>query len=501
MAKEPPVTGDPASGPAWSLPLQLARRAAAGDDSAVEDLQSLSAAHHERFNKSNDSSGFHTMYPAFELLGYEAAEGNEQAFRALLDALSRTYLKGHACRGLGIAAGAGHPEALRILLNPDDSAHVLRSSAVFELHTAAENGNRDAIAFLIRIAHDPKAKPLWHGAVDGLRRAAAAGQEAAIDALVELSTSNPARRSEMVLGLRAAAIEGSEKAADALRGLNESVPEAIAFCTPANPAISPRRDKASWARRPAPPDESEAAATLRWTRQAVGLAMAIADGDLDSLGDLDRLASRVYQPAYRSGEQRPEVIEAAFNLLGSEAGGGNEHALRALVRSLHRRHLSAFAPEGLSLAAQQGNPAALQAITSMDWSGRDAQGLIRRMKEPAERGDGTAIDLLAQIAGQPQLKPLRHLASSPIATAAERGHGYAVDVLIELGRNDKGYRPDVLRGLRAAAGQGHERAATALKEMETGPNAAGERIMPKSPKSAPTTSPAQLPSSGTPVEG
>jgi len=71
---------------------------------------------------------------------------------------------------------------LQSLLNYDQNG-ILLSSAVDALSAPASNGNEQAIDILAAVLKDPKKKPLWQMASDGLRNAAANGNATAIEAL------------------------------------------------------------------------------------------------------------------------------------------------------------------------------------------------------------------------------------------------------------------------------------------------------------------------------
>src|SRR5207247_9043329 len=111
------------------------------------------------------------MRAAFDVLGEQAAAGNEKAFAMLKASLGPQHLRSFAPAALGKAAAAGHPEALDILVHHERYG-ILLSTAVFALQEAAAQNNEKAVDFLVAIIDNPKQRGLWQAASQGLAGAA-----------------------------------------------------------------------------------------------------------------------------------------------------------------------------------------------------------------------------------------------------------------------------------------------------------------------------------------
>jgi hypothetical protein len=122
---------------------------------------------------------------------------------------------------LGIAA-ANRPEALELLLHPEENGFLL-SGAVGALSDAAKNGNERAINFIYDVSTKPEQKALWRMAADALGPQAAEGNEQAIAGLANMiGDANRNVRSVVRNKLNEAAARGSAAAANALRELDGS---------------------------------------------------------------------------------------------------------------------------------------------------------------------------------------------------------------------------------------------------------------------------------------
>lgn len=164
----------------------LAERIANGDQAALDELRDTAKKLYRDidFNKEKERvvSNLVLMRAAFNVLGEEAGKGNDKAFQALKTCFGTSNLSSFAPDALGIAAAAGHKEALGILLN-HDAWGILKSSAVFALRAPAEANIEPAVDFLIAVILNPNDRPLWHGASVGLVGAATKGNQKAKDAL------------------------------------------------------------------------------------------------------------------------------------------------------------------------------------------------------------------------------------------------------------------------------------------------------------------------------
>jgi hypothetical protein len=172
----------------------LAERIANGDQSAFEELRDTATELYRDidFNKERERvlSNLVLMRAAFNVLGEQAAKGNDKSFQALKTCLGTSnHLSPFAPDALGLAAAAGNTEALEILLHHDRWGIIL-SSTVFALRPAAENNDERAVDFLIGVIENPSDRPLWHGASEGLAGAAMKGNPKAKAALEKYEAAN-----------------------------------------------------------------------------------------------------------------------------------------------------------------------------------------------------------------------------------------------------------------------------------------------------------------------
>lgn len=172
----------------------LAREISAGNQAALTRLETIKVELYRDINhdleKARSLSNLVLMRAAFDQLGKDAGAGNENAFRALKQALGTEALQSFVSDSLGIAASAGHTEALEILLNYKKWG-MLRSSVVFAIAKPASKNNERAVAFLADVLNDPTARSLFDAASRGLVGAALAGNERAKAALETYAARDP----------------------------------------------------------------------------------------------------------------------------------------------------------------------------------------------------------------------------------------------------------------------------------------------------------------------
>jgi hypothetical protein len=207
---------------------EIAAAACQGDTNAVNQLAELNRMALESFKAARASSQnaeelgaltkdlFAPIHAAFKEIVEQAVAGNQSALDALSSAAQTKELQEFAIGGLGTLAGLGNETALDALLNPGHY-DIHSPSTLGALKPAAVNGNQRAIDALAAVALDGNAQTLWFVAAAGLEHAAAAGNEVAIDAMINiLKSENPNVRSRAIAGLTQAA-QKSFKAAQALR--------------------------------------------------------------------------------------------------------------------------------------------------------------------------------------------------------------------------------------------------------------------------------------------
>lgn len=164
----------------------LAGQIALGDPAAYGRLEEIANELYRDINFETERervmSNLVLMNAAFDELGAKAGAGNQHAMEALKNATTSPRLRGGAAYALGTAAAAGNKEALDMLLNFEQNG-ILLSSAVGALEKCGNKNEPRAVALLVSVLNDPKAKPLWHMASQGLVGAARAGNPEAKAAL------------------------------------------------------------------------------------------------------------------------------------------------------------------------------------------------------------------------------------------------------------------------------------------------------------------------------
>jgi len=174
----------------------LATRICEGDDAAFGELRSVATELYRDVDLRSEPERARTnlllMRAAFRELGEQAGRSNAHALAALQSAAFVRQLRSHVDEALGIAAAAGNEHALDMLLQHQDW-NILLSSAVFAMRLPAEKNNERAIEFLIGVLENPKHRPLWYGASNGLKTAAENGNAKAKAALEKYEKENPQR--------------------------------------------------------------------------------------------------------------------------------------------------------------------------------------------------------------------------------------------------------------------------------------------------------------------
>jgi hypothetical protein len=187
-----------------------------GDYSALDKLADL-AATARTMPLDEQAAARAAIESALSWLGTEAGNGNTAALQAVWQATRVRELQGFAVKALGQAAALGNEEALKPLLDPEKYL-ILSTSATIALKPAADAGNERAIQALAATATDPKNQTFGLLVVNGLEKAAAAGNAIAIDGLATLAAAdNPNVRRQAVLALEAAARKNQPRAEAALR--------------------------------------------------------------------------------------------------------------------------------------------------------------------------------------------------------------------------------------------------------------------------------------------
>jgi len=170
----------------------LAKRICAGDADSFDELSKVAEGLYRGMDGKTPQAQkmlvWSRMSAAFDLLGDEAAKGNDNALEALKKCLTqKSALKGEAPHALGKAAAAGNAEALDILINYQQWG-IERLSAYFALQAAGDANQESAVNVFIAMASDPvAAKKQYYGVgwlvKEVLQNAASQGNQKAQEAL------------------------------------------------------------------------------------------------------------------------------------------------------------------------------------------------------------------------------------------------------------------------------------------------------------------------------
>ncbi|GEM_PF-4256863 len=160
---------------------QLGQSAANGNLEAVDRLAEIAVDLRKKPGSDSASAlraNRELLEPAFDAMAKAVGRGNAKAFDALTYALGKSYIQGIAASSLGELAANGHKAALATLLDYKANG-ILLSTATISLQRAAEKNIPEAVEFMIDIIESGKSKALWRLAANGLRSAAAKGNQRA----------------------------------------------------------------------------------------------------------------------------------------------------------------------------------------------------------------------------------------------------------------------------------------------------------------------------------
>jgi hypothetical protein len=191
---------DGTTGPTRESMRSVAKRIAAGDGAAYEELSGAARELYRGIDYQKEAArlrmNLFKMKAAFDVLGEEAGKGNSKAMatlkRCLHDPGSRSHLSSFAPDALGIAAAAGQEEALDVLLHYDEWG-ILESSAIFAMAAPASANRERAVEFMVSWLSNPQ----HHGggmalsATEPLKQAADKGNQQARAALAKYQQANP----------------------------------------------------------------------------------------------------------------------------------------------------------------------------------------------------------------------------------------------------------------------------------------------------------------------
>lgn len=182
---------------------ELGTRASKGKRDAIDEIRKIADELYANIDyhkeKVRTRSNLMLMKAAFEPIAIAVGNGSQKALDILFYANHSSRLKSFVPHAMGTAAAMGNKQALEALLNHDRYDWLL-SSAVFALQGAAEKGIPEAVDFLIEVVENDSAHALWHGATQGLVKAAREGNERAHQALDKYAAYKEARKRERSKG-------------------------------------------------------------------------------------------------------------------------------------------------------------------------------------------------------------------------------------------------------------------------------------------------------------
>ncbi|HEY1664020.1 MAG TPA: hypothetical protein VGI03_16495 [Verrucomicrobiae bacterium] len=168
------------------------------------------------------------------------------------------------------------------------------------------------------------------------------------------------------------------------------------------------------------------------------LGRRVADGDPAAFDELANTAQKLYGEIKNYQKEHARVMVllgrmmAAFNVIGEEAGNGNDKALQVLEKCLTQRgHLKSFAPEALGTAAASGNKQALDILLHYDHWGIPPSTVFSALAKPAKANVEPAVDYFANGLAAGQDGYFVNVATNALATAADLGNQTAKDALVK----------------------------------------------------------------------
>jgi hypothetical protein len=136
--------------------------------------------------------------------------------------------------------------------------------------------------------------------------------------------------------------------------------------------------------------------------QMRALARRISEGDNAAFNELAAIAKKLYGEIKDYQKERVRVMvlmfrmHTAFDVLGTQAGQGNEKALAALKKCLEQKgHLQSFAPDALGIAAAGGNKEALDILLHYERWGILESSANFALCMPAEANVAPAVDYVS----------------------------------------------------------------------------------------------------------
>ena len=170
------------------------------------------------------------------------------------------------------------------------------------------------------------------------------------------------------------------------------------------------------------------------------VAQRIGAGDAAAFDELQTISESLYRGIdYKTEQQRVltnlALMSSAFESLGRGVAAGNDAAFDAVRRSLAVRHLSAFAPRALGIAAAAGHQESLDMLLNYADSKILLSSAVSALRPAAEKNNELAVQFLLRVLEDPSHRPLWHMASQGLRTAAAAGNVEAVTALKTYDQN------------------------------------------------------------------
>jgi hypothetical protein len=196
------------------------------------------------------------------------------------------------------------------------------------------------------------------------------------------------------------------------------------------------------------------------------LGLAAAQGDLAALDKLSELATSAIKARTNLQQWVLGDVKLAFDVLGAEAGNGNEVAFDQLWRATRMDHIQGLAITALGQAAGLGNEKALEPLLDPERYLFHRTSTVGALKPAADAGNPRAIEALAAFANQPNTRASWYMVARGLEKAALTGNGTAIDALAVIGadQNPNSRRAALLALERAAINQ-QQRAVQALRGL------------------------------------
>ena len=180
--------------------------------------------------------------------------------------------------------------------------------------------------------------------------------------------------------------------------------------------------------------------TANQDSSVIRLASAAANGEASAVNQLESLCQaasrRPATPSDRGDKLRE--FRTAFEILGSRAGQGNDHAVDALLQAIKLPYVQGFAVDALGEAAGLGNQKAIEALAAWANDPGFQYNVEVALQKPATlAGKATAIDALALIARGNDYTS--EMALGFLKTASSNHIDHATDVLRKLEHLHKTY--------------------------------------------------------------